>query len=160
LGGNDNLFGYYGNNTFEGGSGADSLYGLTGQDTFLFPLLTDSILGSVDTITRFNSASPENDRLKVGNPTALPANLFNVGTLTATSLANATNLAYGAADGSTGLAVNEAVLFRYGSNFYLSVNNSTDPAFNSGNDLLLKFGTLVGAPSTIGALTVGDYFST
>jgi Ca2+-binding RTX toxin-like protein len=156
LGGNDSLFGYYGKNTFDGGSGADSLYGLTDQDTFLFPLLSDSTLGSMDTITRFSST--EGDRLKVGATPALPLNLFNLGTLTATSLTNAASLAYSAADGNTGLAVDEAVVFKYGSNYYLSVNNSANAAFSSTDDLLLKFGTLVGTPA-IGTLTVSDYFA-
>jgi len=75
-----------------------------------------------------------------------------------TSLTNATSLAYSAADGNTGLAVDEAVLFKYGSNYYLSVNNSANAAFSSTDDLLLKFGTLVGTPA-IGTLTVSDYFA-
>ncbi|GCL56279.1 hyalin repeat protein [Microcystis aeruginosa NIES-3806] len=149
LEGDDNLFGYFGTNTFEGGPGADNLLGYTGKDTFVYPSFSDSLLNSMDTISRFNST--EGDRLQLSS---LPSKLSYAGVITATSLSNATSQAYAAAN----LQANESLLFRYGSSYYLSVNDGT-AAFNGTADLLVKFGSLLNAPTTAGTLNVNHYFT-
>ncbi|AOC54544.1 Alkaline phosphatase [Microcystis aeruginosa NIES-2481] len=149
LGGDDNLFGYFGTNTFEGGPGADNLLGYSGKDTFFYPNFSDSLLNSMDTISRFNST--EGDRLQLSS---LPSKLSYAGVITATSLSNATSQAYAAAN----LQANESLLFRYGSSYYLSVNDGT-AAFNGTADLLVKFGSLLNAPTTAGTLNVNHYFT-
>ncbi|GCA78394.1 Calx-beta domain-containing protein [Microcystis aeruginosa] len=149
LEGDDNLFGYFGTNTFEGGPGADNLLGYSGKDTFVYPSFSDSLLNSMDTITRFSST--EGDRLQLSS---LPSKLSYAGVITATSLSNATSQAYVAAN----LQANESLLFRYGSSYYLSVNDGT-AAFNGTADLLVKFGSLLNAPTTAGTLNVNDYFT-
>ena len=156
LEGNDNLFGYFGTNTFNGGSGADNLVGYSGQDTFVYSPFTDSVLNSMDTISRFSSV--ENDRIELLS-NLNPTNLFYAGIITATSVSNAVTTAYGNANGSgTALGANEGVLFRYGtSSYYLGVNDS-NTAFGATTDLLIKISSLVNAPTTPGALTVGNFF--
>ena len=149
LAGDDNIQGYFGNNTFIGGPGADNLSGYNGKDTFVYPTFTDSLLNSMDTISRFNSA--EGDRLQLPS---LPSKLSYVGVISASSLGNATTQAYTAAN----LKANEAVLFNYGSSYYLSVND-TIAAFSDTADLLVKFGSLINPPTTVGALTVNNYFA-
>ncbi|MEA5620017.1 Calx-beta domain-containing protein [Cronbergia sp. UHCC 0137] len=165
--GNDILNGLAGNDTLNGGSGsgADVLTGGLGADKFLFESFSDSLLGNLDRIRDFNPGLGDGvpptggDRIKVGNPAFSPASVFNVGTLTATNLELATSIAYANADGGTGLAANEAVFFGFNRRLYLSVND-TDSAFNTGSDLLIEVTSMIGAPSTLGTLTPGDYFTT
>ncbi|MDY7048058.1 MAG: bluetail domain-containing putative surface protein, partial [Microcystis panniformis WG22] len=149
LAGNDNLLGYFGTNTFEGGPGADYLLGYSGKDTFVYPNFSDSLLNGMDTIARFNST--ENDRLKLSS---LPSKLSYAGVITGSSLSNATTQAYAAVN----LGANESLLFKYGSSYYLSVNDGT-AAFTGTADLLVKFGTLLNAPTIAGTLVVTDYFT-
>jgi ELWxxDGT repeat protein len=152
--GNDNLFGYYGNNTFNGGPGADNLSGLTGRDIFQYAELTDSLLNSRDTIVRFNAS--EGDRIALVSE---PGALFYAGVVTAANLGAAVSAAYGNVDGAgTDLGADEALFFKFGTSYYLSVNDST-PAFDSATDLLLRFGTFVNAPTVVSSLTVADYLA-
>ncbi|MFM7712908.1 MAG: bluetail domain-containing putative surface protein, partial [Microcystis sp.] len=139
----------YGTNTFEGGPGADNLLGYTGKDTFFYPSFSDSLLNAMDTISRFNST--EGDRLKLSS---LPSKLSYAGVMTGSSLSNATTQAYAAVN----LEANESLLFKYGSSYYLSVNDGT-ATFADTADLLVKFGNLVNAPTSAGTLAVNDYFA-
>ena len=74
--------------------------------------------------------------------------------ISASSLGNATTQAYTAAN----LKANEAVFFNYGSSSYLSANDAI-AAFSDTTDLLVKFGSLINPPTTVGALTVTNYFA-
>jgi predicted extracellular nuclease len=153
LAGNDTLVGLGGNDIFIGGPGADNLRGLAGQDTFVFNAFSDSLLAAFDTITRFSIA--DGDKIQIGS---LPTGLYSVGTIaSATSVSDATTQAYAAANSGTGLAANQAVLFKYGTSTYLSVNDGT-AAFNAASDLFIKLSLVEGLPAA-GALTVGNYFS-
>ena len=153
---NDILTGASTDDTLTGLAGADNLDGQGGADKFVYNTFTDSLLGGLDVIRNFNPG--EGDRLDL---TTLPSSVFYVGSVASSISASAVQAAYTAADGGTGLTANEGVFFVIGSGrtarLYLSVNDGT-ASFDQGNDLVVDVTRMTGAPTTIGGLTVGNYF--
>ncbi|MDH6061915.1 hypothetical protein NWP17_15985, partial [Chrysosporum bergii ANA360D] len=87
-----------------------------------------------------------------------PLGLFNAGTFTTTSIADAVNAAYADADqatpGAQGLGINSAVFFGWRGRQYLSINDGT-AGFQSNNDLVLYVDRFTFAAGT---LNVDSYF--
>ena len=154
--GNDNLTGSDGNDTLTGAAGGDNLNGGKGADRFVYNALTDSLLGARDYIVNFNPG--EGDRIAL--PT-VPTSVFFVGNMGSSISQSVVTAAYAAANGNTGLGTNQAVFFGTGSSrnaqLYLSVNDGT-AAFDPNNDLVMEVSRMIGAPTTVGSLTVSDYF--
>ena len=157
--GNDSLTGSDTNDTLTGLAGADTLTGGGGADKFVYNALTDSLLAVRDSIVSFNPlSSGENDKIDL--PT-IPTEAYFVGTMGSSISQTVVTAAYAAADSNTGLAANEAVFFGTGSGrsarLYLSVNDGT-AAFDPASDLVMEVSRMIGAPTTVGALTVANYF--
>ena len=145
LGGNDYLFGEAGNDSLYGGAGTDwlvgglggdNLIGEGGADRFGYNGFWESTLaGGNDYIGFFNIL--EGDRIQIP---VKPNALFNVGSVTGTSLQNALSVMYGDVNrsliGTQPLGSNQGAVFSYGSRSYLTVNDNTQ-AFNSATDLLI-----------------------
>ena len=153
-GGNDRLLGFAGNDTLIGGPGADLLDGGDGGDIFVYQNLTDSLLNSEDRLISFSQ--PDGDRFRADF--GKPLGLFNAGTFTTTSIADAVNAAYADADqatpGAQGLGINSAVFFGWRGRQYLSINDGT-AGFQSNNDLVLYVDRFTFAAGT---LNVDSYF--
>jgi len=157
--GNDSLTGSDTNDTLTGLAGTDTLTGGGGADNFVYNALTDSLLAVRDSIVSFNPlSSGENDKIDL--PT-IPTEAYFVGTMGSSISQTVVTAAYAAADSNTGLAANEAVFFGTGSGrsarLYLSVNDGT-AAFDPASDLVMEVSRMIGAPTTVGALTVANYF--
>ena len=156
--GNDILSGAATNDTLKGLDGADVLDGQGGADRFVYDALTDSLLGGRDAIRSFNPS--EGDRIDVG---FILNSVFNVGTKATSIGLSAVTAAYTAANSGSGLGANQAVFFTTGSGrtsrLYLSVNDST-AGFNANSDLVMEVTGMIGAPSSVGALTANNYFAT
>lgn len=158
--GNDFLFGGNGDDSLNGGLGRDLLIGGVGADQFIYENLSDSVLGNVDRIIRFNPEA--GDRIILNQ---LPTAAFNAGLVNAASLNAAIASVYQDVDSNTAgvqpLAANQAVFFSLGINGrtrrdYLLVNDDV-AGFDANNDLLVN---LIATNTTLpsGTLTVTDYF--
>ncbi len=64
------------------------------------------------------------------------------------------------AGGSQALTANQAVIFRWGSRTYMSVNDGTS-SFSKDTDLMIDItgAALLGGDSTAGTLVVSNYFA-
>ncbi|MBJ7901109.1 MAG: hypothetical protein GC158_14595, partial [Cyanobacteria bacterium RI_101] len=157
--GNDSLTGSDTDDTLTGLAGADTLNGGGGADKFVYNALTDSLLTARDSIVSFNPLTlGQNDKIDL--PTVLNGAFF-VGTMGASISQTVVAGAYAAADSNTSLAANEAVFFGTGSGrsarLYLSVNDG-NAAFDPASDLVIEVSRMIGAPTTVGSLTVANYF--
>jgi S-layer protein len=143
--GNDILIGGAGSDLITGGLGVDTLTGGTGVDTFV--VVAQATTG-VDSITDFVGGV---DVLKTGiTPTTAALTNLSASAYAGSSLAAQAGLAITAA--ITAAATNydsagDAVLFTYGTDTYVVVNDAGNSTFTDGTDLVVKLtglsGTLV-----------------
>ncbi|NJL47104.1 MAG: DUF4347 domain-containing protein [Leptolyngbyaceae cyanobacterium SM2_5_2] len=163
-GNNDILIGLGGADALDGGAGADRFV-YTGRSQAAAH--AQSTLANLDRILRFNPT--EGDRIQLDYDQnllipELPQGLFNAGVVSGSNLEQALLLAYRdknqAAGGAQALTANQAVIFRWGSRTYLSVNNATS-SFSRDNDLVIDITrvALVGNDSGAGVLAVSNYFA-
>ena len=147
--------------------GADNLTGGKGADLFLYPLLSDSSLNSLDTIVDFR-AMVDGDRIGLA---ALPSSLWCSGLITpgSPSLVAAVNQVFADKDaGSAGdqpLDVGEAVIFAFETTpgnslsrqWYIAINDNSS-RYSASDDLLIR---LAGSQSfATGDLPVASLFAT
>jgi hypothetical protein len=141
------------------GLGKETLVGTSGVNYFTFQTRKASALRSLTRIENFNQ--PEGDRLIVSST---PKALYNTGKLNAGSLLAATETAYRDKNkrqpGNQALKRNEAVLFRYKSSSYLSINNKSG-GFAPNQDFLVNLTTPVLSlrDNKSGILSVSNYFA-
>jgi Ca2+-binding RTX toxin-like protein len=163
-GGNDILIGLGGADTLDGGNGADRFV-YTGRSQAA--AYAQSTLSNLDRIVGFDAA--EGDRIQLDTDqnlltSELPQGLFNAGAVGGANLEQAVLAAYKdknqAAAGTQRLAANQAVIFRWGSRTYLTVNDGTS-SFSKDADLVIDITgvNLVGGDSTRATLTVSNYFA-
>ena len=129
--GNDTLTGGAGNDTLTGGAGADTLTGGTGSDIFRINALTDSLIGSMDTITDFAIGTDILD----GPNTALLTN-SSISKITITNAFSAANVA--SALTNINFGANQAALLTFNNGTYLALNNN-QAGWNANTDAILKF---------------------
>jgi Ca2+-binding RTX toxin-like protein len=129
--GNDTLTGGAGNDTLTGGAGADTLTGGAGSDIFRINALTDSLIGSMDTITDFAIGTDIFD----GPNTALLTN-SSISKITITNAFSAANVA--SALTNINFGANQAALLTFNNGTYLALNNN-QAGWNANTDAILKF---------------------
>jgi hypothetical protein len=154
LGGANQINGLAGNDTITGGAGADALAGSTGADTFVYTTFADSVLNTMDAITDFNSAA--GDKIDV---TTVPTQLFNRGSVVATTLEAALQQVYSNKTGEVPaqpLLTGEAIVFTWAlggdprrTNTYVSISDGLDSNFSG--DLLVRL------PSSPGAISLTTF---
>jgi hypothetical protein len=141
----DTLIGGSGNDTLVSGDGQDVMKGGAGADRFVFAgstqaqALAGSLVDMPDTIKGFNSAKGDRFQLDYDNNTRTsdrPSSLFNAGKINANSLEAAVKSVYGNRGSGKALGVNEAVLFAWQGQTYLSVNDGT-AGFSENRDLVV-----------------------
>jgi Tol biopolymer transport system component len=142
------------------GLGKETLVGTSGVNYFSFQTRNASTLRATTRLENFDQ--PDGDRLVLG---FLPKALYNVGRIRADNLLNAAQTAYQDKNkkktGNQALKQNEAVLFKYRSNSYLSVNNRRGGFFLPKSDLLVNLAAPVLAlgDNQPGVLSVSKYFT-
>jgi Ca2+-binding RTX toxin-like protein len=181
-GGNDVLVGGGGGDTLNGGAGNDYLYsglgsdrmrGGTGKDYFVYQggtqrraLRLSTLRGGRDRIFDFNQR--QGDRLLLDFDRDLdtrnrPKRFFNAGRQRAKGLLGAVKAAYADKNfkqtGDQALRSNQAVVFKFGSRSYLSVNDN-QAGFSSANDLLIDVTGMryASGDALRGSLRVTKYF--
>jgi hypothetical protein len=181
LKGNDTLIGLESGDTLLGGGGNDTLIGSEGQDTlnggggadrFVFSgstqarALEGSLVDMPDRIKGFDAIKGDrfqldfDDNLKtIDRPRAL----YNAGNVKGTNLDAAVKSAYAnkkQKSSGEALGTNEAVLFSWQGQSYLSVNNGS-AGFSENQDLVVSISGLKlrAGDATAGVLSVGNYFA-
>jgi Domain of unknown function (DUF4347)/RTX calcium-binding nonapeptide repeat (4 copies) len=169
----DTLIGGGGNDTLIGSDGQDILRGGGGGDRFVFSgatqakALAGSLVDMPDQIVGFKATKGDRFQLDFdGNSKTSdrPSGLFNAGKVRGTNLDAAVKSAYADKNQKTGgaqaLGINEAVLFNWGGQTYLSVNDGS-AGFSDNRDLVASvsgFGFKPG-DATAGILAVSNYFA-
>jgi hypothetical protein len=171
LGSGDTLIGGAGNDTLIGGEGQDILNGGGGADRFVFSgstqakALEGSLVDMPDRIRNFNAMKGDrfqldfDDNLRTSDR---PSALYNAGNIKGTSLDSAVKSAYAnkrQKSSGQALGINEAVLFNWQGQSYLSVNNGS-AGFSEDQDLVVGISGLKlrAGDATAGVLSVGNYF--
>jgi len=169
----NNLLGQGGNDILIGLGGADTLDGGNGADRFVYTgrsqtkALSQSTLAALDKILGFDVVKGDRIQLDYDQnllTAELPQGLFNAGLVGGASLEQALLMAYQdknqVSSGAQPLGTNQAVIFRWGSRTYLSVNNNT-AAFSKDADLVIDITgvNLVGSDAVAGVLVVSNYFA-
>ena len=142
--GNDIINSGTGTNVIIGGTGADALTGGTGANVFSYGTtragytanLTDSLLGSVDTITGFTAA----DKFQaVVNPTTTVFTGGAVGTLDQAGIAAVLTTA--------AFTSYRAATFTFGGSTYVAINDA-NAGFSAATDAVINIGTTTAATIT------------
>ncbi|MBW4513967.1 MAG: DUF4347 domain-containing protein [Timaviella obliquedivisa GSE-PSE-MK23-08B] len=172
LDGGDTLIGGSGNDILVSGDGQDTMNGGAGADRFVFSGATQAkaLAGSlVDLPDRIKGFDPiKGDRFQLDFDDDLktsdrPKSLSNAGNIKGTSLESAVKSAYADknqnSSGKQPLAVNEAVLFNWQNQSYLSVNGGS-AGFSENQDLVVAISgiKLKAGDAIAGTLVVGNYF--
>jgi Domain of unknown function (DUF4347)/RTX calcium-binding nonapeptide repeat (4 copies) len=180
LKGNDTLIGLDSGDTLIGGAGSDILISGEGQDVmnggggadrFVFSgstqakALAGSLVDMPDRIKGFNAIKGDRFQLDFDDNSKTsdrPRALYNAGNLKGTSLEAAVKSAYGnkqQKSSGQALGINEAVLFNWQGQSYLSVNNGS-AGFSENQDLVVGISgmKLKAGDATAGVLSVGNYF--
>jgi hypothetical protein len=161
--GRDSLSGSPDADTLTGLGAADSLSGNLGADRFVYSAFSHSTATAFDTLADF-SPSIQADRLALGSAIAMPAKLWNLGLLSATSLSAALTAAYADANrkdaGSQPLEEGNAMGFVWGTSiasrsFYFVVDDASQ-ANRDGNLVVRATGFSLG--SVIGEQNVSSFF--
>jgi Domain of unknown function (DUF4347)/RTX calcium-binding nonapeptide repeat (4 copies) len=169
----DTLIGGAGNDILVSGDGQDTLNGGTGADRFVFSgatqvkALTGSLVDMPDRIKGFDAIKGDRFQLDFDNDSRTsdrPKLLSNAGNIKGTSLEAAVKSAYADKNQKTSgkqvLAVNEAVLFTWQNQSYLSVNGGS-AGFSENQDLVVGISglKLKSGDAIAGSLVVGNYFA-
>jgi Ca2+-binding RTX toxin-like protein len=173
----DTLLGGVGNDVLIGGLDGDTLTGGSGSDRFVYSGLTSngtsskaaalsmSLANAPDKVTDFQFSQSDKFQVDDRNPTTndLPKGLFNAGTKTGTTLANAVTAAYVDKNrvtvGNQSMLADEAVLLTWNGRTYLSINDGT-ASYGASQDTVIDvtgMGWKTG-DTTLGTLVVGNYF--
>jgi hypothetical protein len=167
----DSLIGGAGNDTLIGSDGQDVMNGGGGADRFVFSgstqakALEGSLVDMPDRIRNFNATKGDrfqldfDDNLRTSDR---PSALYNAGNIKGTSLDSAVTSAYAnkqQKSSGQALGINEAVLFNWQGQSYLSVNNGS-AGFSENQDLVVGISGLKlrAGDATAGVLSVGNYF--
>jgi Ca2+-binding RTX toxin-like protein len=165
----DNLLGNEGDDVIVGRGGRDRLTGGTGADWFGYMgttqklAFTNSRPNSPDQITDWDGQAGDRIFLDVNNDgvSDRPLSLFNAGVVRGGNLAKATQNAYLDKNqkqrGKQSLKSNEAVLFNWNQQTYLSVNDRLS-TFSATRDLLIEITGAALPGRGAGALVVNNYF--
>jgi len=168
----DTLIGGGGNDILVSGDGQDTMNGGAGADRFVFSgatqakALAGSLVDMPDRIKGFDAIKGDRFQLDFDDSSKTsdrPKSLFNAGKIKGTSLEAAVKSAYAdknlKTSGGQALAVNEAVLFNWQNQSYLSVNSGS-AGFSENQDLVVGIsGLKLKADDAIaGVLAVGNYF--
>jgi hypothetical protein len=169
----DTLLGGGGNDTLVGGDGQDVMNGGGGADRFVFSgatqakALAGSLVDMPDLIKGFKAAKGDRFQLDFdnnGKTSDRPSGLFNAGKVRGATLDDAVKAAYADKDqkssGKQSLAANQAVLFNWQGQTYLSVNDGS-AGFSDNRDLVASISGFAFKPgdATAGTLAVGNYFA-
>ncbi|MBD1913643.1 MULTISPECIES: DUF4347 domain-containing protein [unclassified Leptolyngbya] len=155
-----------------GGKGGDTLTGGLGSDRFIYSstslagALQQSLVAAPDRITDFAPTAADRIRLdydnNLGTPN-VPQAMFNLGTVSGTTLAAASQVAFADKDlalaGSQTLGASEAVMFIWQQRQYIGVND-TQAGFQAATDLIVDV-TGIKMPladTTASTLPVLNYF--
>ena len=168
----DTLIGGSGNDLLVSGDGQDTLNGGVGADRFVFSgatqakALAGSLVDMPDRIKGFDAIKGDrfqldfDDNLRTSDR---PKSLSNAGNIKGASLDSAVKSAYAdknrKSSGKQALAVNEAVLFNWQNQSYLSVNGGS-AGFSENQDLVVGISglKLKSGDAIAGNLAVGNYF--
>jgi Ca2+-binding RTX toxin-like protein len=133
--GTDTLSGDTGTDTLIGGAGVDTLSGGAGIDTFDYTTLTNSLLAGYDTISDFDTTSPE-----LFNVATAPGSVIDAGDLAAL---DATTIGTALST----LGANEAAYFTVGgdTNTTFLVSNDGTVGFDENTDALIALTGLTGS---------------
>ncbi|NJR40223.1 MAG: hypothetical protein HC781_17110 [Leptolyngbyaceae cyanobacterium CSU_1_4] len=168
----DLLIGGAGNDILISGEGQDTLNGGAGADRFVFSgasqakALAGSLVDLPDRIRGFNAIKGDRFQLDFDDDSKTgdrPKSLSNAGNIKGTSLEAAARSAYAdknqKSSGRQALGVNEAVLFNWQNQSYLSINGSS-AGFSEDQDLVVNISglKLKNGDAIAGALVVGNYF--
>ncbi len=169
----DILIGGSGDDILVSGDGQDTLNGGVGADRFVFSgatqakALAGSLVDLPDRIKGFDAIKGDrfqldfDDNLRTSDR---PSSLSNAGKIKGTSLESAVKSAYAdknqKTSGKQALAVNEAVLFNWQNQSYLSFNGGS-AGFSENQDLVVGISglKLQGRDAIAGSLVVGNYFA-
>lgn len=170
----DVIVGSSSDETIIGNLGGDTVTGGGGADFFAFDgfskgqALRDSVLKTPDVIKDFNQKQGDRFLLDFDNnldTLERPRSLFYAGAVKGSNLKQALDTVYADKDsgkkGKQALKANDAVIFKFGSRTYLSVNDNQAP-FSSRNDLVADVTGIqfkAGDARRIGSLKIGDYFA-
>ena len=169
----DTLIGGAGNDILVSGDGQDTLNGGAGADLFVFSgatqakALTGSLVDLPDRIKGFDAIKGDRFQLDFDDDSKTgdrPKSLSNAGTLKGASLDAAVRSAYAdknqKSSGRQALGVNEAVLFNWQNQSYLSVNGGS-AGFSENQDLVVAISglKLKSGDAIAGSLVVGNYFA-
>lgn len=168
----DTLIGGSGNDILVSGDGQDTMKGGAGADRFVFSgatqtkALTGSLVDLPDQIKGFDAIKGDrfqldfDDNLRTSDR---PKSLSNAGNIKGTSLESAVKSAYAdknqKSSGKQALAINEAVLFNWQNQSYLSFNGGS-AGFSENQDLVVGVSglKLKTGDAIAGSLVVGNYF--
>jgi Domain of unknown function (DUF4347)/RTX calcium-binding nonapeptide repeat (4 copies)/Bacterial Ig-like domain len=169
----DTLIGGGGNDVLSGGDGQDVMSGGAGADRFVLAgsnqarALAGSLVDMPDLIKGFKATKGDRFQLDFDNNAKTsdrPSGLFNAGKAKGATLEDAVKAAYADKDqkasGRQSLAANEAVLFNWQGQTYLSVNDGGS-GFSDNRDLVASISGFGFKPGdeTAGVLAVGNYFA-
>jgi len=169
----DTLIGGAGNDILVGGDGQDTLNGGAGADRFVFSgatqakALTGSLVDLPDRIKGFDAIKGDRFQLDFDDDLRTsdrPKSLSNAGNIKGSSLDAAIKSAYAdknqKSSGKQALGINEAVLFNWQNQSYLSFNGGS-AGFSENQDLVVGISglKLKSGDAIAGALVVGNYFA-
>lgn len=168
----DTLIGGSGNDILVSGDGQDTMNGGAGADRFVFSgttqakALAGSFIDLPDRIKGFDAIKGDRFQLDFDDDLRTsdrPKSLSNAGNIKVSSLEAAVKSAYAdknqKTSGKQALGVNEAVLFTWQNQSYLSVNGSS-AGFSENQDLVVGISglKLKTGDAIAGGLAVGNYF--
>jgi hypothetical protein len=174
----DTLLGGVSNDVMIGGLNNDTLTGGSGSDRFVYSgftangtsskaaALAMSLADAPDWITDFRFSQNDKFQIDDRNPATndLPKGLFNAGTRSGTTLANAVAAAYvdknQSTAGSQAMLADEAVFLTWNGRTYLSVNDGT-AGYGASQDTVIDV-TGIGwktGDNALGTLGVSNYFA-
>lgn len=148
--GADTINGGSGADTITGGAGADVLTGGAGADTFVVTAQTTA--AGIDYITDFVGGGSDVLRTGITPLNAVLTDLTST-VFAGTTLAAQASLAVAAAQAALAgnyASAGDAVLFKFGTDTYVTVNDGANTTFTDGTDVLVKLTGLTGT------MVIGD----